>query len=70
MIGAGLRCTAYCQTCCVSKDVDLQAVASRLGLSGSLWNRRARCRITEGCPGYARFFYDDARGRPREMWDF
>ena len=69
MIGAGLSCSAYCAACYRRKSVDLVALAAVKGMGFCLWNRRARCLITEGCAGRASFYYDAGEGRT-PMWDF
>ena len=70
MIAAGLRCTAFCGSCCRSREVALTAIAAAKGADFCLWNRRTRCRITDGCTGRPGFYFDDEEGRATPMWDF
>ena len=68
MIAAGRACRAICDTCHACREVDLAVLAGTIGADASLWNKRTRCRATEGCPGKARF-YCDGRGRFEPMRD-
>jgi antitoxin component of MazEF toxin-antitoxin module len=49
-----------------SRD-DLVTLAERVGLGYSLINRRCRCRLTEGCDGWNRFYF--LMGIYRPLWD-
>lgn len=35
----------------------LIALAEKVGRAYSLWNRRCKCRLTSGCPGWNKFNY-------------
>lgn len=52
---------ASCTYCKGSRDIDIAALAAKVGRDYSLVNRRCRCRILPGCPGWNRFYY--AMGR-------
>jgi hypothetical protein len=54
--------------CGAWRDLDLAALAAKVGPTYSLWNRRTRCRLTEGCAGWNRF-YSSGRGRLEPMRD-
>jgi hypothetical protein len=66
MIAAAVRCRAMCGTCSGWRELDLTALAAKIGPDATLWNKRTRCRITEGCGGINRFYYD-GRGRLSSM---
>lgn len=51
------RVRAICYTCKECRDVDLQALASKVGPEYSLINRRSPCKLTEGCKGWVVFWY-------------
>jgi hypothetical protein len=55
MIEQGFESYARCTTCGGDKTVDLPALMAKVGPDYSLWNRRCRCRLTEGCTGWVRF---------------
>lgn len=57
MIEAGALIRVWCWACKKSGDVDLFALRERVGPGYSLLNRRCRCRLTPGCPGWNRFMY-------------
>ena len=56
MIEHGFTAFGRCTTCGKEKAVDLPALAAKMGGEYSLWNRRCRCRLTEGCRGWVRFY--------------
>lgn len=62
MIDAGVRCRASCNKCDRWKDVDLVALAEKVGRDFDLWNKRPRCKSTPGCDGNGRFFQDGSGG--------
>ena len=68
MIAHGVLCRAMCTQCNGWRDLDLEVLASRIGSDATLWGKRTRCRLTEGCNGWNRFYYD-GRGRFTPMWD-
>ncbi|MFC0305212.1 hypothetical protein [Rhizorhabdus histidinilytica] len=55
-----------CDTCREGRDVDLDAIITKKGADFSLVNRRARCKLTRGCRGWNRFFYQGGVMRP--LW--
>lgn len=57
-----------CTTCIEAKDVDLVSLAEQLGPTFDLWNRRPRCKFTEGCPGRVVFLHG-GRGSMSPMKD-
>jgi hypothetical protein len=46
-----------CAQCRGSRDIDITALAARVGRDYSLINRRCRCRLLPGCIGWNRFYY-------------
>lgn len=58
---------ARCDVCEMIQRIDLEALIAKAGPAYSLWDRRCRCRLTEGCEGWNRFFF--LRGVFRPMWD-
>ncbi len=68
MMEAGVACSARCDSCGKWKDVDLVALAQAKGKDFDLWGKRTRCRITDGCQGWNRF-YCNGRGRLESMRD-
>ena len=57
-----------CNGCRECRDVDLQALAAKVGPEYSLIDRRCRCRITPGCVGWNRFMY--LFGVYRHLWSY
>lgn len=55
-----------CDRCGEWRDVDLEALAKKVDANYSLINRRCKCRLTPGCDGWNRFFYQ--RGVFRNLW--
>ena len=53
----GIVPRAWCTTCMVSVDVDLDRLIAAKGRDYSLINRRCRCVLTDGCAGWVRFQY-------------
>lgn len=68
LIAAGVEVRASCTLCAGWRVVDLAAIAATRGADFSLWNKRARCRLTPGCAGVNRFRFN-ARGRSEPLWD-
>ena len=68
LIDEGIRVTATCLTCKREKDVDLAAMAEKLGRGFELWNRAPRCNMTPGCSGRV-LFQHSGRGVMRAMED-
>ena len=56
-----------CDKCGEWQEVDIAELMLRVGPSYSLVNRRCRCRLTEGCRGWNKFYYLQATFRP--LWD-
>jgi hypothetical protein len=55
-----------CDTCSNWRDIDLDELPEKIGADFSLWNRRTRCRLTEGSHGWNRFYYGGSGAeRPR-----
>lgn len=68
LIEQGVRVTVSCTQCSKHDFVDLELLRARVGSGDySLWNRRCRCRLTEGCTGWNRFRY--VNGMAWAMWD-
>lgn len=67
LIEQGVRVTVSCTLCNAHDVVDLVALRDKVGGNYSLWNRRCRCRLTEGCTGWNRFRY--VNGMAWAMWD-
>lgn len=57
MIDEGIDVRAKCSTCGACKDVNLPALAEKLGRQFDLWGRRPRCTMTRGCPGRVLFLH-------------
>jgi hypothetical protein len=55
MLDQGHTAMAECATCRGHHDIDLAQLIEKVGRDYSLWNRRSRCRLTEGCPGWVVF---------------
>jgi hypothetical protein len=56
-----------CDLCKVRRDADLDGLIAARGVTFSLINKRYRCRLTKGCRGWNRFFYQSGVMRP--LWD-
>jgi len=67
MIDHGHTAMAECETCRGHQDIDLPALAERVGRDYSLWNRRSPCRLTPGCKGW--MVYRCGPGWPHLMAD-
>jgi hypothetical protein len=52
-LGAVVR--VFCSRCRANRDIDLEALAAKVGSDYSLWNRRCRCRMMRHCKGWNRF---------------
>ncbi|NIJ07260.1 hypothetical protein FHS31_000856 [Sphingomonas vulcanisoli] len=52
MVDNGFTAFARCRGCGKVKQIDLDALIAKVGRDYSLWNRRCRCRLTEGCSGW------------------
>ena len=46
-----------CRECTILKRPELERIAAAKGMTYSLFNRRTRCRMTEGCTGWVTFRY-------------
>ena len=64
--GGDFAVTVSCTACDEGRLVDLEALCMEMGARFSLINRRARCRLTPGCRGWNRFFYQSGVMRP--LW--
>ncbi|WP_225205051.1 hypothetical protein [Novosphingobium huizhouense] len=67
MLAADVKVRAMCTECSAYRDIDLYALAAKVGGAYSLLNRRCRCRLTDGCTGWNRFYYLNGRYWP--MWN-
>jgi hypothetical protein len=67
MIAKGALVQVGCDTCVDYRQLDLKALREKMGGSYSLVNRRTRCRLTNDCKGWNRFFYLNGLYRP--LWD-
>lgn len=67
LIKQGVRVTVSCTACSAHDLIDLEALRAKVGGEYSLWNRRCRCRLTDGCQGWNRFRY--INGMAWAMWD-
>lgn len=68
LIAERIPVRAICEACKCYRDVDLEQLSSVKGAAYDLWGRRTRCRITEGCTGWNRFYFF-GRGRFESMRD-
>lgn len=68
LIAEDVTVKAMCERCNASRIVDLAALVAVKGADYDLWCRRTRCRITEGCGGWCRFYFN-GRGRFEPMRD-
>lgn len=66
LIAAHASVGAICDGCDGWRDIDLIELAGAMGLEYDLWDRRTCCRITDGCSGWNRFYFD-GRGRFEPM---
>jgi hypothetical protein len=69
MIEAKAPIRVLCTKCGERRDLgrdDLRRLARIKGASYSLIGRRCRCRLTKGCRGHNRFYYQSAVFRP--LW--
>jgi hypothetical protein len=66
MLNHGCEVRVSCEKCREWRDVDLDALAARVGLEYSLIDRRSRCKLTPACDGWNRFMYLNAVYRP--LW--
>ena len=67
MIDGGHTAMAECSSCRGHRDIDLVALAAKVGRDYSLWNRRSPCRLTDGCKGW--MVYRCGPGWPHLMAD-
>lgn len=63
--GEGVR--VGCSRCKSGRLVDLAKLIEAKGPDYSLFNRRCRCKLMKGCPGYNRFFTTSGFGKM--FWD-
>ncbi len=69
MMAAGVSVRVWCDRCTAPfREVDLEAVAAKLGGDYDLWGKWTPCRLTEGCEGRNRF-YHDGRGHFMKLRD-
>jgi hypothetical protein len=68
LIAENIPVRATCRNGCGKfKQVDLKALAAKVGPEFDLWDRHPRCTITEGCQGritftfYGRGWYENMR---------
>lgn len=66
MVDRETRVRVLCEGPCTFVDLDVAALAARVGRDYSLIGRRCRCRITPGCPHWNRFYYHCGVFRP--LW--
>jgi len=66
LIAADVHVRALCDTCDGFRSVDLVALAAIKGADYDLWGKRTRCRLTTGCQGWNRFYFN-GRGRFEPM---
>lgn len=59
---------AICWTCGEFRDIDLQALAAKVGPEYSLINRCSPCKLTPGCKGWVKFMYN--QGVMRNLWTY
>ena len=57
-----------CTICQAGHRIDLAQLIERVGPDYLLWNRRCRCRLTGGCPGWNRFLHQRSAVL-LPMWD-
>lgn len=67
MIATDRKVRVICEACHVFRDIDLLPLRARVGGEYSLVNRRCRCRLTDGCKGWNRFFV--LHGAYVGLWD-
>lgn len=66
MIERDCRVRVICERCHEWKEVDVVALAERVGRDYSLINRRCPCRLRQGCKGWNRFYFKLMVFRP--LW--
>jgi hypothetical protein len=66
MLANDTHIRAFCSSCNMCFDVDIAALAARVGDAYSLIDRRSRCHLTPGCDGWIRFLY--CHGVYRPLW--
>lgn len=54
--GVAVGC-GHCGSWQMLSVADLTALAERKGRDYSLWNRRCKCRLKPGCPGWNKFHF-------------
>lgn len=64
MIDRGTEVRVMCEKCRAWQQVDIPALAAKVGRGYSLIDRRCRCRMTAGCRGWNKFAYLTAVYRP------
>jgi hypothetical protein len=67
LVAYNMPALVTCTTCKAHRQIDLPALIEKVGPDYSLWNRRCRCRLTDGCMGWNRFFVGG--GWPTKSWD-
>lgn len=66
MIEGNCKVRVLCDRCPKWHDVDVPALAELVGLEYSLIDRRCRCKLSPGCGGWNRFYYQNCVFRP--LW--
>lgn len=68
MVKVGIDAKTFCTACDGGQLVDIPALIEKVGPDYKLYNKRTRCRMTEGCAGFNRFWCN--RGAVfLPMWD-
>jgi len=68
MLRIGIKAKSFCTHCDASRVLDIPALIERTSPDFRLFNKRTRCRMTEGCQGWNRFWCN--RGAVfLPMWD-
>jgi hypothetical protein len=68
MLDNRIAARVCCDRCDAWQDVDLAALAARVGRDYSLVDRRCRCKLTPGCRGWNRFLHDLHGGMFSRLW--
>lgn len=56
MLEHGHTAWGECRTCGAHRPIDFVRLIAKVGPDYSLWNRRCRCRLTDGCRGWIKFY--------------
>ena len=68
LVRTGVEAMVSCTVCQVGHKIDLSTLLAAKGPDYSLINRRCRCRLTDGCPGWNRFYHRRS-GVFLPLWD-